>query len=353
MNLNELKEFYSGKRVFITGDTGFKGAYLARILRIFGADVTGYALDPPTDPSVFALTGLDGEIRHIKGDVRDFERMRAALSDARPEVVFHLAAQPIVRESYRIPRETFEINIMGTVNLLEAVRETGSVRSVVNVTTDKVYQNLEERRGYREDDPLDGYDPYSNSKSCSDLVTHSYRSSFFGESGPAVSTARAGNVIGGGDFAKDRLIPDCVRAAMRGETIILRNPDSVRPVQHVLEPLGVSLLIAAAQERDRSLAGAYNVGPGPEDAVTAGHLADLFTEAWGDGASWTARPDGGPHEAGLLMLDSSKICDELGWRPVWRIGDAVRKTVEWSRVYAAGGDLAAETDRQIGEYFHV
>ena len=269
MNLNELKEFYSGKRVFITGDTGFKGAYLARILRIFGADVTGYALDPPTDPSVFALTGLDGEIRHIKGDVRDFERMRAALSDARPEVVFHLAAQPIVRESYRIPRETFEINIMGTVNLLEAVRETGSVRSVVNVTTDKVYQNLEERRGYREDDPLDGYDPYSNSKSCSDLVTHSYRSSFFGESGPAVSTARAGNVIGGGDFAKDRLIPDCVRAAMRGETIILRNPDSVRPFQHVLEPLGVYLLIAAAQERDRSLAGAYNVGPGPEDAVTA------------------------------------------------------------------------------------
>lgn len=346
-------DYYKGKKVFVTGHTGFKGSWLSQILLLAGADVTGYALEPPTDPALFDLLGLKNHIRSIRGDVRDYERLLAALRETKPDVVFHLAAQPLVRLSYEQPRQTFETNIMGTVNLLEAVRETGSAISVVNVTTDKVYQNREVRRGYKEEDPLDGFDPYSNSKSCSDLVTHSYRSSFFKTSGPAISTARAGNVIGGGDFARDRIIPDCVRAAVKGETIILRNPNSVRPYQHVLEPLCAYLMIAAGQADEPDLQGSYNVGPDEEDAVTTGRLADLFTHAWGEGLAWTSKSDGGPHEAGLLMLDSTKLKKTFAWKPRWRIGDAVSKTVEWAKAHVNGEDVTDVTEREIKEYFDV
>ena len=346
-------EFYKGKRVFVTGHTGFKGSWMSRLLILAGADVTGYSLDPPTEPSLFGILGLKNEMHSIHGDVRDVECLKRAVRENRPEIVFHLAAQPLVRESYRFPRETFETNIMGTVNLLEALRSTGSASSIVNVTTDKVYLNREQRIGYREEDMLDGYDPYSNSKSCSDIVTHSYRESFFREMGTAVSCARAGNVIGGGDFAKDRIVPDCVRAAACGQTIVLRNPGSVRPFQHVLEPVSAYLKIAEKQAQDPSLAGEYNVGPDESDAVTAGELADLFTEAWGEGSSWRSESDGGPHEAGLLLLDSGKISRVLGWKPKWTIRDAVSRTVEWSKVYMSGGDAEGCTDEQIREYCNV
>lgn len=349
----ELLDFYKGKRILITGHTGFKGSWLSEILLKAGADVTGYALDPPTEPSLFELLDLKHHMRSVNGDVRDFEHLFSVIKENKPDYVIHLAAQPLVRLSYEKPRYTFETNIMGTVNLLEAIRRTDSVSSVLNVTTDKVYLNREVQRGYREDDPLDGYDPYSNSKSCSDLVTHSYRNSFFLSSGPAVSTARAGNVIGGGDFAKDRIVPDCVRAVSKGNPVVLRNPDSVRPYQHVLEPLGAYLLIVKRQAEDPSYQGAYNVGPDKESAITTGELAGLFTNAWGEGASWTAKSDGGPHEAGLLMLDNSKIKEKLGWKPKWTIRDAIEKTVEWSKAFVSGGDIRPVTDREIEEYFHV
>ncbi len=344
-----MTDFFKGKRVLLTGHSGFKGSWMSRLLILAGADLTGYSLTPPSDPALFHLLGLDRDMNSVTGDVRDYDGLLRVMRDVKPEIVFHLAAQPIVRESYRSPRETFDTNVMGTVNLLEAVRQTDSAVSVVNVTTDKVYLNREVMRGYREDDPLDGYDPYSNSKSCSDLVTHSYRNSFFSE-GPAVSTARAGNVIGGGDFAADRILPDCVRAAVRGEPVVLRNPNSVRPYQHVLEPLFAYLLIAERQAVDPSLQGAYNVGPAESDAVTTGEIADLFIRFWGREARRESRSDGGPHEAGLLMLDCAKIRDVLGWRPVWNIEEAVRRTVEWFGVWADGGSVTEITDRQIKEY---
>ena len=346
-------DFYRGKRVLVTGHTGFKGSYLTRILMLAGAEVTGYSLAPSEDRALFSMLGIEGEIKSVTADVRDYGRLLETVRESRPEIVFHLAAQPLVRESYRIPRDTFEINIMGTVNLLEALRTEGSAVSVVNITTDKVYQNMETERPYREDDPLDGFDPYSNSKSCSDLVTHSYRNAFFRELGTAVSTARAGNVIGGGDFAKDRIVPDCVRACAKGEPVALRNPDSIRPFQHVLEPLAAYLLLAEKQYLDPSLEGAYNVGPEPSDAVTAGALAGMFVREWGGGASCVYAPDKGPHEASLLMLDSSKIKEKTGWKPVWTIRDAVAKTVDWSKRVLGGESARTATDRQIKEYFHV
>ncbi len=345
--------FYKGKKVLITGHTGFKGSWLSRILIRAGAVVTGYSLEPPTDPSLFHLLKLENEMHSVIGDIRDYDHLLEVVTDAQPEIVLHLAAQPIVRTSYKEPRETFDTNVMGTVNLLEAIRQVDSVKSVLNVTTDKVYLNREVRRGYVEDDPLDGYDPYSNSKSCSDLVTHSYRSSYFLDRGIAVSTARAGNVIGGGDFAVDRIIPDCVRAVSKGEDILLRNPNSIRPYQHVLEPLAAYLLLAKKQYEDPSLQGAYNVGPSEKDAVTTGEIATMFTNAWGENASWSSTSNDGPHEAGLLMLDSSKIRTKLGFTPRWNIEEAIQKTVEWSKVFVNDGDLPAETDREIEEYFYV
>ena len=341
---------YQGKSVLVTGHTGFKGSWLCAMLTSAGANVTGYALQPPTDPSHFALTGVETRMRSVIADVRDFETMRRVFREAQPEFVFHLAAQPLVLESYRRPRYTYETNVMGTVNMLECVRENGCVQSVLNVTTDKVYKNEESIWGFRENEPLDGYDPYSNSKSCSELVTHSYKSSFLDASGVAVSTARAGNVIGGGDFAENRIIPDCVRAAMEHKPIGLRNPNAVRPFQHVLEPLYAYLMIAAAQRRDSRYADYYNVGPNESDCLSVGEMATLFCAAWGDGQSFVCTQKDGPHEANFLRLDCAKLKSVFGWRPKWTAKQAVEKTVEWTKAYAAGADMAAVTAGQIQEF---
>ncbi len=343
--------FYNGKRVLITGHTGFKGTYLSLLLNMMGASVTGYALSPPTEPSLFKLIGLEKDINSVTGDVRDLESLSKVFREAKPEFVFHLAAQPLVRLSYREPRLTYETNVMGTVNLLECVRESSSVLSVLNVTTDKVYENDDLDTPFTEDMPLDGFDPYSNSKSCSELVTHSYKKSFFYEEGaPALSTARAGNVIGGGDFAEDRLIPDCVRSAGRKETIILRNPEATRPYQHVLEPVSLYAVIAAEASGDKIKADYYNIGPDLSDCLSAGELADRFCACWGEGASWRAKPDGGPHEAAFLRLDCAKVKRVFGWRSVWGIDTAVEKTVEFSKLFYAGGDLRSCIEEQITEY---
>ena len=343
--------FYAGKRVLVTGHTGFKGSWLCEILKMLGAEVTGYALQPPTEPSMFALAGVARGMRSVIADIRDFDALGRVFDETRPEVVLHLAAQPIVLTSYEQPRYTYETNVMGTVNLLECVRQSDSVKSVLNVTTDKVYKNNEWCWGYRENEPLDGFDPYSNSKSCSELVTHSYKASFFDDREIAVSTARAGNVIGGGDFADNRIIPDCVRAAIAKEPIQVRNPNSTRPYQHVLEPLNAYLLIAAAQAADRAKQGYYNVGPDDADCLTTGTLAGIFCDAWGDGLTYEAKHRDGPHEANFLKLDCSLVKNTFGWQHVWNAPEAVRRTVAWTKVYAAGGDVSDVTRRQIAEFF--
>lgn len=346
----ELFEFYKGKKVLVTGHTGFKGTWLCRMLLFAGAEVTGYAMEPPTDPSLFALCHMEEKMDSVTGDVRDLPHLLDAVKTVQPEIIFHLAAQPIVRDSYKDPVYTYETNVMGTVNILECIRQTDCVRSFLNVTTDKVYHNREWEWGYREEDPLDGFDPYSNSKSCSELVTHSYKNSFFEKGIPAVSTARAGNVIGGGDFANDRIIPDCVRAAKAHQVIQVRNPHSVRPFQHVLEPLYAYLLIAARQYEDPAFAGYYNVGPDDRDCVTAGELTDLFCKAWGSGQTWESQAVEGPHEANFLKLDCSRLKKVFGWKPLWGISEAVEKTVEWSRAWLDGEDVDAVMLRQIREF---
>lgn len=344
-------DFYRGKRVLVTGHTGFKGTWLCRILVQAGAEVTGYSLPAPTNPNLFELAGLDGKMTSVIGDIRDLPKLKAAFEAAQPQIVLHLAAQPIVRDSYKDPAYTYETNVMGTVNILECVRGSKSVKSFLNVTTDKVYHNNEWEWGYRENEPLDGFDPYSNSKSCSELVTHSYQNSFFADGHVAISTARAGNVIGGGDFANDRIVPDCVRAMKDGRDIFVRNPHSTRPYQHVLEPLFAYLMIAQRQYEDGAYAGWYNVGPDECDCVTTGELVDLFCTAWGDGAKWVNQAEANaPHEANFLKLDCSKIKRTFSWQPRWHIAQAIGKTVEWSRVWLAGGDIPAEMDRQIKEY---
>jgi CDP-glucose 4,6-dehydratase len=354
MDLREVFEFYKGKKVLVTGHTGFKGAWLCRILIKAGAEVTGYSLEPPTVPDLFSMAGLEGRMDSVIGDIRDLDHLKRTFEKAQPELVLHLAAQPIVRDSYKDPVYTYETNVMGTVNILECVRLFPCVRSFLNVTTDKVYENMEWEYGYRENDRLDGYDPYSNSKSCSELVTHSYKKSFFEDGRCAISTCRAGNVIGGGDFANDRIIPDCVRAAMKKTDIIVRNPHSTRPFQHVLEPLAVYMAVAKAQYEDGKYAGYYNVGPDDKDCVTTGQLVDLFCEAWGDGLSWTSQSDGGPHEANFLKLDCSRVKRVFGWTPRWGVKDAIRLTVEWCREYEkdpADPQVTEIMDRQIGEMF--
>ena len=329
--------FYKNKRVLVTGHTGFKGAWLCRMLVNAGAAVAGYSLEPPTTPNLFSISGLDGRMKSVIGDIRDFDRLKAVFTEAQPEIVLHLAAQPIVRESYKDPRYTYETNVMGTVNMLECVRLNPCVKSVLNVTTDKVYRNNEWCWGYREDEPLDGFDPYSNSKSCSELATHSYIGSFFADRDIAVSTARAGNVIGGGDFASDRIIPDCVRAMKAGQKIEVRNPCSTRPYQHVLEPLAVYLTIAAKQFEDRRYAGFYNVGPDECDCVTTGALVDLFCNHWGDGAAWVSRAEkNAPHEANFLKLDCSKIKSVFGWKPRWHMDRCMEYTVRFYKAWRGG-----------------
>jgi len=342
--------FYKGKRVLLTGHTGFKGSWMSVMLVNAGAEVIGYSSCSKTETRLFDLCGVKDQITHIKGDVRDLEHLLAVFQECQPEIVIHMAAQPIVRDSYKDPVGTYSTNVMGTVNICEAVRQTHSVRSFLNVTTDKVYENKEWEWGYRENEPLDGYDPYSNSKSCSELVTHSYKSSFFTDGRVAVSTARAGNVIGGGDFANDRIIPDCIRAAVKGEDIIVRNPFSTRPYQHVLEPVYAYLMIAAMQYQEQKYASWYNVGPDDQDCFQTGALVDLFVKHWGEGLKWVNKYDGGPHEANFLKLDCSKLKTTFGWKPHWNLEKAIEKVVEWSKVWIAGEDVRPIMDKQIEEF---
>lgn len=342
------KKFYKGKRVLVTGHTGFKGTWLCRMLINAGAHVTGYSLPAPTTPSLFSMAELEANMVSVIGDVRDITTLQKTYETARPEIVFHLAAQPIVRDSYKEPRYTYETNVMGTVNLLECVRKSTCTRSVVNVTTDKVYQNNEWCWGYRENEPLNGFDPYSNSKSCSELVTHSYVNSFLTEQGVAVSTMRAGNVIGGGDFANDRIIPDCIRAIKAKETIKVRNPYSTRPYQHVLEPLSAYLLLAQKQYVDMQYADSYNIGPDDCDCITTGRLVDLFCKTWGEEASWeNCLESEAPHEASFLKLDCSKIKSSLGWRPHWNIAECMEMVCRFYRVWLEKGNIPYEMDLEI------
>lgn len=344
-------EWYKGKRVLVTGHTGFKGSWLCTILKMAGAQVIGYSLKPPTNPNLYEAAKAGDGIRSAEGDIRDLEKLKKVFAEYKPEVVFHLAAQPIVREGYTNPIETYEINVMGTANILECVRLHSFVQSVVNVTTDKVYENKEWEWGYRENDRLDGFDPYSNSKSCSELITHSYKNSFLQNMAVKVSTARAGNVIGGGDFAKARIIPDCVRAMEEGKKIIIRNPYSIRPYQHVLEALHAYLMIAALQVEQPDKEGYYNVGPDDCDCITTGQLATIFCHKWGQDASWEAAREEGPHEASFLKLDCSKIKNTLGWKPRWNIEKAVSLTVDWSKIYLEGNDVKYCMEQQIKEFY--
>ena len=342
--------FYKNKRVFVTGHTGFKGSWMCKMLAKAGAIVTGYSLNPPTEPSLYKIAGIDNDVDSYIGDIRDLENLQRVFDKAEPEIVIHLAAQPIVRDSYKDPVYTYETNVMGTVNICECVRQSKTVKSFLNVTTDKVYKNKEWEWGYREHEELDGFDPYSNSKSCSELVTHSYINSFFNDMNISVSTARAGNVIGGGDFANDRIIPDCVRAAIVHEDIIVRNPYSTRPYQHVLEPVFAYLMIAAEQYHDRGKAGFYNVGPDESDCYQTGNLVDIFVKKWGDSIKWSCQDDGGPHEANLLKLDCSKLKATFDWKPHWNLEKALEMTVEWSKCWISNSDIRACMDKEIEEF---
>ena len=352
MNLDV--SFFKGKKILITGHTGFKGSWMCQLLIMAGADLTGYALEPPTEPSLFAICHLGEQMNSVIGDVRDLQHLKKVFEDIQPEIVIHMAAQPLVRESYKNPVYTYETNVMGTVNVLECVRVTPSVKSFLNVTTDKVYLNKEWEWGYRENEELNGYDPYSNSKSCSELVTSSYVNSFFKDMNVAISTARAGNVIGGGDFAVDRIIPDCIRAAWNKQDIIVRNRYSTRPYEHVLEPIVAYIMIVKAQYEDKKYAGNYNVGPDETDCWTTGDLVTLFCEKWnaatGDGIRWINQYDGGPHEANFLKLDCSKLKRTLDWKPHWNVETSMEKIVEWSRIYFENGDVSACMKAQIENF---
>lgn len=349
--MKKLLKFYSGKRILITGHTGFKGSWLCRILLDAGAEVTGYALEPPTQPNLYSLSGLEGHIHSVIGDVRDLNHLQKVFHQAKPEIVFHLAAQPIVKEGYRDPVGTYSTNVMGTVHVLECVRQSDTVQSVVNVTTDKVYYNQEWAWGYRENEQLDGYDPYSNSKSCSELVSSCYARSFLSAAQIPISTMRAGNVIGGGDFAPNRIVPDCIRSAMSGKPIMVRNPHSIRPYQHVLEPLMAYLLVAKEQCENHDLAGSYNIGPDDIDCVTTGQLVDLFCNTWGNGVSWLNHHNpNAPHEANILRLDCSKLKNTFNWHPLWHVSEAIQQTIAWTRVWQSQGSIADEMSREIRSY---
>lgn len=349
---------YKDKKVFITGHTGFKGSWLSMLLIEAGAVVSGYSLDPPTDPSLFDLIKLNTKMTSYIGDIRDYDNLEKVMKKEQPEIVFHLAAQPIVRESYRNPRFTFDTNIMGTVNVLECIRNLDCVESVVIITTDKVYRNDGREEGYKEDDFLCGYDPYSNSKSCADLVTSSYINSFFQAQKLPVSILRAGNVIGGGDFAIDRLIPDCIRSLETREPVIIRNPKATRPFQHVLEPVCAYAMIALKQMEDYSFAGAYNIGPDESEVKSVSEVLYLFNAAWNASGKSKSNPfhfecltqDVGFHEAKTLALDNTKAKEVLGWKPKWTSYEAVRKTVEWVIEYQDGNDIYEIMKKQYLEY---
>ncbi len=352
MNLLDFN-FFKNKKVFMTGHTGFKGAWLSKILTLSGAELTGYALEPKENPNLFQLSGIEEYIRFVADDIRNFEKLKRAFNSAAPEIVIHLAAQPIVSIGYKYPKYTYETNVMGTVNLMECIKNSPkTVRSFLNVTTDKVYYNNEKNKPFSEECPLNGTDPYSNSKSCSELVTNSYKHSFFTGSQTAISTARAGNVIGGGDFSTDRIIPDCIRSAINKEPILLRNPHSVRPYQHVLEPLFAYLKIIQKQYDNISFADCYNVGPDLSDCITTGELADLFCTFWGESISWKSTDsEQSFKESNFLKLDCRKIHNKLQWKPIWNIKKAVEKTVEWTKQWQSGENISDVMEQQINEYW--
>lgn len=341
---------YKNKRILITGHTGFKGSWLSLWLKKLGATVLGYSLEPPTKPSLFELLNLSKQIDSVIADIRDDRKLKSIFQEFRPEIVFHLAAQPLVRLSYSEPKLTFETNIIGTINLFEAVKNTSSVKAVVNITSDKCYENLEKDISYTEEDRFGGYDPYSASKGCAELVTSSYRNSFFKSSGVALASARAGNVIGGGDWAMDRLLPDCIRSILEKKPILIRNPNAIRPWQHVLEPLSGYLLLGERLLTDgKKYAEGWNLGPEKNDARTVENIVKMLCEKWG-GASFTIDNGDHLHEAHYLKLDCSKAKNKLGWTPKWNIETAIEKLVEWYKCYENGGDIKDICLRQIEEY---
>ena len=364
INNQSTSTFFQGKKVLVTGHTGFKGSWLCLWLQSMGAQVVGYALAPPTQPSLFEVIQIEKGMTSVIGDIRDLAHLRSVFSEHQPEIVIHMAAQPLVRYSYVEPVETYSTNVMGTVNLLEAVRSTPSVKAVVNVTTDKCYENREWAWGYRENEPMGGFDPYSSSKGCAELVTAAYRQSYFNPSTinrssstiihqplPAVATARAGNVIGGGDWAEDRLIPDIMRAISENNPVRIRNPHAIRPWQHVLEPLSGYLLLAQKlYEEETAYAEGWNFGPNDEDAKPVQWIVEQLTRSWGEGASWIL--DGGdhPHEAHYLKLDCSKAKGHLEWYPRWHLDATLDKIVEWQRAYRDKEDMKAVTLAQIADY---
>jgi CDP-glucose 4,6-dehydratase len=342
--------FWQGKRVLVTGHTGFKGSWLSLWLAELGAEVSGYSVSVPTEPSLFELARVEQGVRSVMGDVRDRESLRAAFADSRPEIVIHMAAQSLVRRSYRDPVETYETNVLGTVNVFEAVRGSDDVRAVVNVTTDKVYENHESEAGYREDEPKGGHDPYSNSKACAELVTAAYRDSFFAAGDTAIASARAGNVIGGGDWGEDRLIPDLMRGVLGGRKTLIRNPDAVRPWQHVLNPLSGYLVLAQRIWDSHDCAEGWNFGPEERDTLPVRNVIARLSELWGDEIPWEQDPGDHPHETHALRLDSSKARERLGWESGWDLDAALVSIAEWYRGYRDGTDPRELVIRQIAAF---
>ena len=348
-----MLDFYKNKVVLVTGHTGFKGSWMCKTLINLGAKVIGFAENPPTTPSLYNLSHNEKHMTSIIGDIRDLQKLKQVFHNEKPEIVFHLAAQPLVLNSYENPVYTYETNVMGTVNICECVRCCNTVKSFVNVTTDKVYKNNEWAWGYRETDALNGQDPYSNSKSCSELVTSSFKHSFFNELEIAVSTVRGGNVIGGGDFSDNRIIPDCIKAAINHETIVVRNPNSIRPYQHVLELVYGYLLVAEKQYYNIKYGDAYNIGPNDSDCITTGELVDVFCKHWGEDTHWINVSKEQPHEANFLKLDSSKIRERFQLYPVWNIDQSINKVVEWSKIYKNDNNNIIDCmDNQLNEFLN-
>jgi CDP-glucose 4,6-dehydratase len=357
VGINPNQEFWKGKKVLITGHTGFKGSWLSMMLHQMGAEISGYALEPPTEPSLYKITNIDNIVNSTTGDIRDYGKLFASLQQIKPEIIIHMAAQPLVRVSYLNPRETYEINVMGTVNLFEAIRNTSGIKVVLNVTTDKCYENKEWVWGYRENEPMGGYDPYSNSKGCSELVTAAFRNSYFNpkeyqKHGVALASARAGNVIGGGDWAVDRLIPDFVRSMIKGEKIIIRSPYAIRPWQHVLEPLtGYLLLCERLYEEGTIFADGWNFGSNDEDAKDVEWITKTICELWGKGATFSINTNPQLHEANYLKLDCSKSKTELDWTPKWNIHTALQSIVDWYKAYLRGENMRKVCEEQIDQYY--
>jgi len=346
-----LKNFWEDRRVLVTGHTGFKGSWISLWLQQLGAKVTGFALEPPTSPSLYEIAGVGEGMDSIQGDVRDINLLTDLMSKTQPEVIIHMAAQSLVRESYSEPVETYAVNVMGTVNVLEAARQTGGVSAIVNVTSDKCYENKEWPWAYRENEPLGGHDPYSSSKACAELVTAAYRNSFFTEATSAIASVRAGNVIGGGDWATDRLVPDIFRSLSTGNTVSIRNKNAIRPWQHVLEPVSGYLLLAEKLFANKSeFSESWNFGPDDQDARPVSWIVDEICSRWGHGACWESANANGPHEANYLKLDSSKSRNKLGWQPSLVLKDALEWTVDWYRTYQSKGDMSVYTREQINKY---